>query len=170
MNKKVFSLLAAGAITTSMLSGVVAHAAGAESPKSIDVTYDNQTVITDPDNPTAPEWQVAIPSGIHFTDDKTEMKADVELQDANGGAYAGAAQVKVKVESQNNYKLKKGSSEASYTLGYGGTTMSDVVTEIGTLTNSNQKVAGTAKLGDTSKVNELGQHKDTLTYKVQKTN
>ncbi|BDU80847.1 hypothetical protein [Clostridium perfringens] len=170
MNKKVFSLLAAGAITTSMLSGVVAHAAGVESPKSIDVTYDNQTVITDPDNPTAPEWQVAIPSGIHFTDDKTEMKADVALQNANGGEYAGTAQVKVKVESQNDYKLTKGSSEASYTLGYGNKTMSRSETEIGTLTSSNKEVAGLAKLGDTSRVNELGQHKDKLTYKVQKIN
>ncbi len=171
MNKKIFSLLAAGAITTSMLSGVVAHAApGTEKDKAIEVTYDNQTVITDPDNPTDPQWQVAIPSGINFTDDRREVKADVELQDAKGGAYTGDAQVKVSVTSQNEYKLTRGLSKIDYTLGYGSKTMTNGDAEIGTLTQGSAKSEGKAKLGDTNKATEIGQHTDTLTYRVQNMN
>ncbi|WP_415344474.1 hypothetical protein [Clostridium perfringens] len=171
MNKKVFSLLAAGAITTSMLSGVVAHAApGAEDSKNIEVTYDNQTVVTDPDHPTDPQWQVAIPSGINFTDDRREVKADVELQNQNGGAYTGDAQVKVSVSSQNEYKLVKGLSKVDYTLGYGSKTMTNGDGEIATLTQSSTKSEGKAKLGDTNKATEVGQHTDTLTYTVQNMN
>lgn len=170
MNKKIFSLLAAGAITTSMLSGVVAHAA-TPGDKTVDVTYNNQTVIPDPDNPDSADWQVAIPSGINFTDNRREVKTDVELQNGQGGQYSGSAQVSVSVKSKNEYKLKKSNSEIDYKLTYAGQVMENTNHEnVGTLTENGAKVEGTAKLGDTNNATEVGQHTDKLTYTVQQTN
>lgn len=172
MNKKVFSLLAAGAITTSMLSGVVANATTASSGKNVEVTYNNQTTITDPDNPGAPQWQVAIPSGINFTEDKKTADVSIELQDMEGEANQDSGlKVDVKVKSKNGYELKKGmSSTVGYKLAYGEKTMEKNTDEqvIGTLVGqTSPKKAGLATLGD-DVATEIGKHVDTLTYTVQK--
>lgn len=171
MNKKILSLLAVGAITTSMLSGVVANAtAGVESGKNVEVTYNNQNVITDPDNPGAPQWQVAIPSGINFTEDKKIADISVELQDMNGDAYTSSGlNVKVGIASENGYKLKKGVSEVSYKVAYDEviTGTASQKTDIGTLNSSKNKIDGLATLGE-EVATELGKHVDTLTYTVQK--
>lgn len=171
MNKKIFSLLAAGVITTSMLSGVVANAA--TGTKDVDVTYNNQKVITDPDNPNGPQWQVAIPSGINFTDDKKEVDASIELQDVDGSEYSGSAiKVNVSVESENGYKLKKGvSSEVGYDLAYDKVMDKQAATaeQITQLTETNKSKKGLATLSD-DVASELGKHTDKLTYTVEKTN
>lgn len=170
MNKKVLSLLAVGAITTSMLSGVVANATTATGGKNVEVTYNNQNVITDPDNPGAPQWQVAIPSGINFTEDKKTADVSVELQNMEGDPYtSGDLKVNVKVKSANSYELVKDSSRVGYKLAYGDTVMTKnaLDQEVGTLTNVQQKKEGLATLGD-DVATELGKHVDTLTYTVQK--
>lgn len=170
MNKKVLSLLAVGAITTSMLSGVVANAA--TGSKDVEVTYNNQNVITDPDNPGSPEWQVAIPSGINFTEDKKTADVGIELQNPDGTTYdGGTLSVQVSVQSENGYKLKKGmSSEVGYDLSYGDKTMVKQAAtdeEIAILSESSTSKAGLAKLSD-DVATELGKHTDKLTYTVEK--
>ncbi|CEP94822.1 Uncharacterised protein [[Clostridium] sordellii] len=167
MNKKVLSLLAVGAITTSMLSGVVANAA--TGSKNVEVTYNNQSVITDPDNPGAPQWQVAIPSGINFAEDKKTADVSVELQNVDGTSYTGSEiNVDVTVASANEYKLKKNSSEVKYEVAYGEKIMSQSEIAVGTLNTSTKKIDGLATLGDKEVATELGTHTDTLTYTVQK--
>lgn len=170
MNKKFLSLLAVGAITTSMLSGVVANASpGNESGKNVQVTYNNQTTITDPDQPGDPQWQVAIPSGINFTEDKKKVDVSVSIQDIEGNPYTGGSSVNVKVKSLGDYKLKtSGSSEVGYKLAYNDKVMVNTsAEEVGTLSNSNQTIKGLATLGD-DVATELGNHVDVLTYTVQK--
>lgn len=173
MNKKILSLLAVGAITTSMFSGVVASAEsyGAHSEKAVEVTYNNQNSIIDPDNPSNPNWQVAIPSGVNFTETVKNINVGVELQDAKGDPYTGGDSVIVAVKSENGYKLKKNSSEIGYTLAYGSATMSGAgkYQEIATLTAKNLKIDGSARLSD-DVATELGKHTDTLTYAVAKVN
>lgn len=168
MNKKVLSLLAVGAITTSMLSGVVANATTASSGKNVEVTYNNQNSITDPDQPGDPQWQVAIPSGINFTEDKKSVDVSVSIQNMEGEAYVGEDTVKVKVKSANDYKLKKGSSEVGYKVAYADKIMTNSTSEeVGDLSSSNQIIKGSATLGD-DVATELGNHVDVLTYTVQK--
>ena len=171
MNKKFLSLLAVGAITTSMFSGVVANAAGVEGSKDVQVTYNNQNAIPDPDNPGAPQWQVAIPSGINFTEDKKTADVGIELQNADGTEYTGEAiNVDVSVASKNGYELRKGGSEVSYDLSYGTKTMQKQVgtkEKIATLSESKKTEDGLARLSD-DVATELGNHTDTLTYTVQK--
>lgn len=171
MNKKIFSLLAVGAITTSIFSGVIANAA-TPGDKDVQVTYNNQNVITDPDNPGAPQWQVAIPSGINFTEDKKTADVSVELQKMDGNPYTDAGlNVAVKIKSKNSYALKKNNSNSTldYTVSYGDKTMvkNDQVQDIGTLNDSENKKSGLAKLSD-GVATELGNHTDTLTYTVEK--
>ncbi|MGX4601424.1 hypothetical protein [Faecalimicrobium sp. JNUCC 81] len=168
MNKKIFSLLAVGAITTSMLSGVVASAA--EGSKDINVTYNNQTVIVDPDNPGAPEWQVAIPSGINFTEDKKTADVGIELQNPDGTEYSGATiNVDVSVASKNGYELKKGASTVGYKVAYGSKTMAKGTAKelITTLSDTVKAQDGQARLSD-DVATVLGTHTDTLTYTVEK--
>lgn len=171
MNKKFLSLLAVGAITTSMFSGVVANATGVEGSKDVQVTYNNQNSITDPDNPGAPKWQVSIPSGINFTEDKKAADVGIELQNVDGTIYTGGAiNVDVSVESKNGYELKKGGSKVSYDLSYGTKTMQKQVAtkeKIATLSESKKTEDGLAKLSNDVAI-ELGNHTDTLTYTVQK--
>ena len=167
MNKKIFSLLATGVITTSMISGVVANAA--TGSKDVQVTYNNQSVITDPDNPGAPEWQVAIPSGINFSEDKKTADVSVELQNIDGTEFSGSGvNVDVTVSSENDYKLKKNSSEVKYSVAYGEKVMSSIETEVGTLGDSTKRIDGLATLGDKEVATELGLHTDKLTYTVEK--
>ncbi|GAA0705375.1 hypothetical protein GCM10008904_13150 [Paraclostridium ghonii] len=171
MNKKMLSLVAAGAITITAMSGGVASAAGVEGSKDVNVTYNNQNSITDPDNPGSPEWQVAIPSGINFTDTKKTVDTSIELQNPDGSTYSGdELEVNVSVASENGYKLTKGSSSVGYTLSYGSKTMnkdSGVKEQISTLTETSTKEAGQARLSD-DVATELGNHIDKLTYTVQK--
>lgn len=168
MNKKILSLVAAGAITITAMSGGVASAAGVEGSKDVNVTYNNQNVITDPDNPGNPEWQVAIPSGINFTDTNKVVDTTIELQNPDGSVYSGdALNVDVSVASQNDYKLIKGASSVGYTLGYGSKTMTTADQTIGTLSDTKTSEAGQARLGD-DVATELGNHIDKLTYTVQK--
>lgn len=171
MNKKFLSLLAVGAITTSMLSGVVANAApGVGGSKDVQVTYNNQNSIPDPDNPGAPQWQVAIPSGINFTEDKKTVDVGIELQNPDGETYnGGELNVKVSVASENSYKLNKGGSSVGYDLSYGSNTMekNSNSQEITVLSNTDTSEDGLARLSD-DVASELGKHTDKLTYTVQK--
>lgn len=175
MNKKFLSLLTIGAITTSMFSGVVANAATASSGKNVEVTYNNQNVVTDPDNPGAPQWQVSIPSGVNFTEDKKIVDVSVELQDMSGVAITSQdnLSVNVKIKSQNGYALKKGSSSSvGYSVAYGNKTMqkqANTDEAIGDLVGKDgeNKINGLATLG-ADVATELGKHVDTLTYTIQK--
>lgn len=175
MNKKVLSLLAVGAITTSMFSGVVANATTATGGKNVEVTYNNQNTVTDPDNPGAPQWQVAIPSGINFTEDKKTVDVGIELQNMEGESITSQSDlsVNVKIKSQNGYTLKKGgSSSVGYSVAYGSKTMEKQANTdevIGNLVGNvgENKIDGVATLGS-DVATELGRHVDTLTYTVQK--
>lgn len=170
MNKKFLSLLAVGAITTSMLSGVVANAA--TGSKDVQVTYNNQNVIPDPDNPGAPQWQVAIPSGINFSESKKTADVGIELQNPDGTVYdqLDNLNVQVSVQSEKGYKLVKNTSEVGYDLSYGDKTMAKAVAtdeEIAILSKAEVSKAGLARLSD-DVAKELGKHTDKLTYTVEK--
>lgn len=165
---KAKKVIAMAMVMTMGLSMTTLGVSAADSTGTTNVSYNNQNEIPnpDPDDPTAPEWMVAIPSSIVFTDDNKEIDASVELVKKTG---MPVNPVTVSVESQNAYNLQltDNSDPVSYALSYGGKLMTSSVKDVASLTEAAPKQEGTAKL--TGKATKAGVHTDVLTYKVSYT-
>lgn len=166
--KKLFlSALTIGLV----IPGMAATASAKDGTGSTPVTYENRNYIPDPDDPDSPEWAVAIPSAINFTDDNKKIDASVELVQLNGGALP-TSDVTVTVKSAEGYKLKssvKPEEALSYKLMYGGKEMSASEMTVAVFTSGGDKrQEGTALLGN-DKASFKDTYKDTLTYTVSTT-
>lgn len=171
--RKMLSLVAAGAITASMLSGMMVAnaAAGPVGTKDVPVTYDTRSGIIDPEVP--PTWFVQIPAAINFTETDKTIDASVKLLDEDKTSpYADADTIRVTVKSTNGYKLNASNvanGNVAYRLAYGngvGELSGTNATTLGDLTKTNHSVQGIATLtGTTSKIDKFT---DTLTYTAQK--
>lgn len=163
MNKKnlSLSLLAVGLLLPSALAPVAAKEGTGTTP----VTYDNRNYIPDPENPDSPEWAVAIPTSINFTDDNKEIDASVELVTRGPNGKLPTDSVKVSVQSANGYKLKNGVEEISYKLTYDATLSGTTKSDIAILTSSATKKTGTAILGS-EVAKTRGAYTDRLTYTI----
>lgn len=167
MKKK--SLLVAVIATGMMLPSTFGTISAVEGKKEIDVTYDNRSEITDPDNPNGPEWAVTIPSAITFTDDAKEVDASIELVPMVTGGLLPDGNVVVTIESVNGYKLENANGDAvGYKMIYGTNEMTATNKEAATLTKIAPKQEGKAKLGN-DKAPTRASYSDKLNYVVERT-
>ncbi len=181
LNKLIAATMAL-TVAAPVLSSSIFAADGTEGSDTTEVTYNNSTIIPDPDNPTAATWGVEIPKVIAFTDKVKTISADVKLSDlsADGKALYPTNGVKVTVKSANSFLLKlpvgEEKDDIQYTMTYktsGGTDLklerNDTAQEIGTLMpTSAEKIKGTATMLGTA--TKTGNHSDTLTYTIQALN
>ncbi len=151
------------------------------NPDSTTVSYNNATIIEDPDGAPA-TWGVEVPKAITFTDKISSIRADVKLvdlsADKNPGYPDAANAVTVKVKSENGYEMKLNDPDEpdslKYTLGYekDGTMSNAPIAkntdfEIGKLSADNLKIKGMAvKL---SNALMTGNHTDKLIYTISTT-
>lgn len=151
------------------------------NPDSTTVSYNNATIIEDPDGAPA-TWGVEVPKAITFTDKISSIRTDVKLvdlsADKNPGYPNAANAVTVKVKSENGYEMKLNDPDEpdslKYTLGYEKTgTMTNAPIaknsdfEIGKLSADNLKIKGMAvKL---SNALQTGNHTDKLIYTISTT-
>ena len=152
------------------------------NPDKTIVSYNNSTVIEDPDGAPA-TWGVEVPKAITFTDNVKSIKADVKLvdlsADGNPGYPSATDAITVKVQSENGYVMEMSDptdkDPIKYTLGYktDGTTMTNAPLEkstdhiIGKLSVDTLKIEGIAiKKGDAF---QTGNHTDRLTYTISTT-
>lgn len=151
------------------------------NPDKTTVSYNNATIIEDPDGAPA-TWGVEVPKAITFTDKISSIRTDVKLvdlsADKNPGYPNAANAVTVKVKSENGYEMKLNDPDEpdslKYTLGYekSGTMTNapiakDTDFEIGKLSADNLKIKGMAvKL---SNALQTGNHTDKLIYTISTT-
>lgn len=180
LNKLIAATMAL-TVAAPVLSSSIFAADGTEGSDTTEVTYNNSTIIPDPDNPTAATWGVEIPKVIAFTDKVKTISADVKLSDlsADGKALYPVNGVKVTVKSANSFLLKlpvgEEKDDIQYTMTYktsGGTDLklerNDTAQEIGTLKSTDDPskvIKGTATMLGTA--TKTGNHSDTLTYTIQ---
>lgn len=150
-----------------MIAGATSGVFAASQSGTTEVMYENTNEIPDPDDPNAPKWSVKIPSKIEFSDTTRRVDASVELVSIDGGALP-ATDVLISVESMNGYKLNLATKddEVAYSLIYAGNTMTNTVTEVGKLNDTNVKISGEAILKGSAK--KPGNHTDYLTFTVTK--
>lgn len=181
LNKLIAATMAL-TVAAPVLSSSIFAADGTEGSDTTEVTYNNSTIIPDPDNPTAATWGVEIPKVIAFTDKVKTISADVKLRDLSpdGNALYPTNGVKVTVKSTNSFLLKLPGAEKDdiqYTMTYkktdGDLTLArnDSEQEIGTLKSTDDPskvIKGTATMLGTA--TKTGNHSDTLTYTIQALN
>ena len=178
---KLMATTMALAVAAPVLTSSIFAADGREGTDTTEVTYDNSTIIPDPDHPITATWGVEIPKVIAFTDKAKTISADVKLSNlsVDGDAQYPENGVKVTVKSKNSFLLSLPSDEKDdiqYTMTYktsGGTDLklerNDTAQEIGTLMpTSAEKIKGTATMLGTA--TKTGNHSDTLTYTIQALN
>lgn len=150
----------------------------------VPVTYNNMSIIPDPDQPQSTNWAVGIPSAIIFTDEKDSIDVPVQLYAYENGKPTDNLDalknstpdlsLQISVKSNSSYQLSNilgnnNQEYGEYELSYEGkptyTGNSDNV--IGTLHIMNKTVInGTAKL--TNKATSEGYFQDILTYTIQR--
>lgn len=167
--KKFLLSMAAGAMA---LSAAAVPAFAAEGTGKTNVGY-TDGAITDPDNPTNPNWSVSIPKDFMFVKDTHESQdMTVTLNQLNAGLPADK-KVQIDVDSTNDYKLNGGTAAATiksldYELEYtGGTKNKDG--QIGFLsTGDAESIKGTATLphAQLTQVGVDGTYSDVLIYTV----
>lgn len=164
--KKFLLSMAAGAMA---LTATAAPVFAAESTGKTNVGY-SDGAITDPDNPTNPEFSVSIPKDFMFVKDAHETQnMDVKLTIIKDAEF-GTKTVHVDVSSAEGYKLKNASNttvgELDYNLTYGSKTNTNG--EIGILSKADSTISGTATLphDQLTQVGVDGTYTDTLTYTV----
>lgn len=168
-------ILAAAAVTAMALGTVASPMTtyAATSDQTVNVTYDNTNVVTDPDNPNTPTWGVSVQTAVTFLDTAKERNADVELVGVNGHAVSELPtnlSVEVNVKSKNALKLELDATTnkdpVAYTLVYGTANVSGTTAvKVATLTKTAPKQEGKATLTGAAKVK--GTHKDVLTYTIE---
>lgn len=178
LNKLIAATMAV-AVAAPVLSSSIFAADGTEGSDTTEVTYNNSTIIPDPDNPTAATWGVEIPKVIAFTDEVKKISADVKLRDlsADGVAFYPANGVKVTVKSANSFLLKLPvdgeKDDIQYAMSYKKSDGTDLTLkrdgtaqDIGTLMpTSAEEIKGTATMLGTA--TKTGNHSDTLTYTIK---
>lgn len=171
MSKKTLTLLAVGlGLSGTVLGATTAFAAGTEGSKSIPVSYANQESVPDPDNPDGADWQVGIPTGVHFTNETNKVNVGVELQKPDYSPHDDPSlNVNVSLSSLNSYDLVKGAKKVAYKVTYNSQMNKNNTKQlIGTLTggSSTYRIDGNAELLGRS--DEVGRYNDSLTYYIQK--
>lgn len=165
---KVLTGTLAFALMGMVITPIDTFAASGSGSGITDVSYNNDGTIPDPENPTDPEWTVKIPTAIVFTNTKKTADANVEINATAGNTLPTTGEINVTVKSQNNYVLTATGTTPdpmAYSLVYGGNTMSQTMTTVGDLVQTNT-ILGEAKLNPSAVAKVSGSHTDLLTYTV----
>ncbi|WP_338631912.1 hypothetical protein [Clostridium baratii] len=169
MKKKLIAMaICAATVSTSLLSGVTAFAAGQTGTADVPVTYDSSKTIIDPDNDLTPDFQVVIPAAINFKSTNEPVDTTVSIKDGADKTqdYTGNKNVLVKVASQNEFKVIYDGEKLDYSLAYGPQALTGAGEhEIATLNSSKKSEKGSATLKGIA--TKSGLYTDTLTYSVQ---
>lgn len=179
---KLMATTMALAVAAPVLTSSIFAADGTEGTDTTEVTYNNATIIPDPDHPTTATWGVEIPKVIAFTDNVKTISADVKLTDLSVESIPNypAGGVKVTVKSKNSFLLSLPDTEEKddipYTMTYKKSGSDELKLqkvntpqEIGTLNATDTKtIKGSATMLGTA--TKTGNHSDTLTYTIQALN
>ena len=178
---KLMATTMALAVAAPVLTSSIFAADGREGTDTTEVTYDNSTIIPDPDHPITATWGVEIPKVIAFTDKAKTISADVKLSNlsVDGDAQYPENGVKVTVKSKNSFLLSLPSDEKDdiqYNMTYKNSDANDLTLErvntsqeIGILKSPTaETIKGTATMLGTATM--TGNHSDTLTYTIQALN
>lgn len=154
------------------------------NPDQTIVSYNNSTVIPDPDKQPA-TWGVEVPKAITFTDKINSLRADVKLVDLSADGNPGFPdennKVEVQVQSENGYYMalpdKDDKDPLKYTLGYDKNYDKTIDAEsenmkiqvatnesIGELWDNQLKIKGLAVKQDDAL--QTGNHTDRLIYTI----
>lgn len=172
INKKLLATAVAAAMTLGVIASPMQIFA-ATTDQAVNVTYDNTSVVPDPDNPNTPMWGVSVQTAITFLDTAKTRNADVALVGVNGHVLADLPDnlnVEVQVKSAKGMKLEladpANTDPVDYTLAYGATNVTGTAPiKVADLRKNNAVVQGVATLTGVAQVK--GSHKDVLTYTIE---
>lgn len=174
------ALVAMPMFATSIKATDASNDGDGTNPDKTIVSYNNSTVIEDPDTHPA-TWGVEVPKAITFTDKVNSVRADVKLVDLSLNKTPDypadeANGVEIKVQSENGYFMELSDPDEKdplkYTLAYGADTKNlktlkiqkETDEKIGTLYKDNPKIVGLAvKQSDAL---QTGNHTDRLIYTI----
>lgn len=174
------ALVAMPMFATSIMATDASNDGDGTDPDQTIVSYNNSTVIEDPDTHPA-TWGVEVPKAITFTDKVKSVRADVKLVDLSLNKTPEypvdeANGVQIKVQSENGYFMELSDPDENdplkYTLAYGADTKNlktlkiqkETDEKIGTLYKDNPKIVGLAvKQSDAL---QTGNHTDRLIYTI----
>lgn len=174
------ALVAMPMFATSIMATDASNDGDGTNPDKTIVSYNNSTVIEDPDTYPA-TWGVEVPKAITFTDKVKSVRADVKLVDLSLNKTPGypvdeVNGVQIKVQSENGYFMELSDPDEKdplkYTLAYGADTKNlktlkiqkETDEEIGTLYKDNPKIVGLAVKQDDAL--QTGNHTDRLIYTI----
>lgn len=166
--KKFLLSMAAGAMA---LSATAAPVFAEEGKGTTNIGYTDGAV-TDPDNPSNPQWSVSVPKDFVFVKDSGEtQEMNVKLNKVGTEGLDAAKKVQIDVASANGFTLENatnpnGKTTLVYELTYG--TKLTANGTIGNLTTDADEIAGTAVLphDQLTEVGVEGTYTDVLTYTI----
>lgn len=164
MKKILLSTLIGTTLMTTITGGSLAFAQGVGEQKeqTVKVSYESIAEIA------TGEYMLVIPQTIDFKTNTDGVDLKIDLLNAKGdAAYEGGKSVNISIDSENNFKLKKGADELSYSLTYEeGTFSTDNKSTTIKLSQQKSSTNGVARIKTNGSV-KTGKYLDTLTYTVQ---